>query len=184
MCQIEYRSYSNSYLVGEKTYTPYVIKNKAKQRAKIGIEWSSTYHQNHSYGCLSLLWFISILLGLVPQPVVYYCYLSLTKWSLILPNRQLKIQDWKKNHKLTQTEARAWEETRCRHIGYSFRSAARVVLYASSHRQNNTYHGLCYTSRGALAGTRNSSMGSSWRIDPTTHRTVSERSYHGATSRS
>ena len=28
-----------------------------------------------------------------------------------------------------------------------------------SHRQDNTYHGLCYTSRGALAGTRNSSMG-------------------------
>ena len=25
--------------------------------------------------------------------------------------------------------------------------------------QDNTYHGLCYTSRGALAGTRNSSMG-------------------------
>ena len=24
--------------------------------------------------------------------------------------------------------------------------------------QDNTYHGLCYTSRGALAGTRNSSM--------------------------
>ena len=24
---------------------------------------------------------------------------------------------------------------------------------------DNTYHGLCYTSRGALAGTRNSSMG-------------------------
>ena len=27
-----------------------------------------------------------------------------------------------------------------------------------SHRQDSTYHGLCYTSRGALAGTRNSSM--------------------------
>ena len=26
--------------------------------------------------------------------------------------------------------------------------------------QDNTYHGLCYTSRGALAGTRNSLMGS------------------------
>ena len=26
-------------------------------------------------------------------------------------------------------------------------------------RQDNTYHGLCYTSRGALTGTRNSSMG-------------------------
>ena len=28
-------------------------------------------------------------------------------------------------------------------------------LYAPSHRQDSTYHGLCYTSRGALAGTRN-----------------------------
>ena len=44
-------------------------------------------------------------------------------------------------------------------IGYSYRLAARVLLYAPSHRQDNTYHGLCYTSRGALAGTRNSSMG-------------------------
>ena len=51
------------------------------------------------------------------------------------------------------------EETHCRHIGYSFRLAARVLLYAPSHRQDSTYHGLCYTSRGALAGTRNSSMG-------------------------
>ena len=37
---------------------------------------------------------------------------------------------------------------------------SRVLLYAPSHRQDSTYHGLCYTSRGALAGTRNSSMGS------------------------
>ena len=51
------------------------------------------------------------------------------------------------------------KETRCRHIGYSYRLTARVRLYAPSHRQDNTYHGLCYTSRGALAGTRNSSMG-------------------------
>ena len=48
------------------------------------------------------------------------------------------------------------KETRCRHIGYSFRLTARVLLYAPSHRQDSTYHGLCYTSRGALAGTRNS----------------------------
>ena len=59
-------------------------------------------------------------------------------------------------------------------MGYSFRLAARVILYASSHRQDTTYHSLCYTSRGALAGTRNSSMGPPWRIDPTTHRTMSE----------
>ena len=48
--------------------------------------------------------------------------------------------------------------TRCRHIGYSYRLTARVLLYAPSHRQDNTYHSLCYTSRGALAGTRNSSL--------------------------
>ena len=32
-------------------------------------------------------------------------------------------------------------------------------IYAPSHRQDNTNHGHGYTSRGALAGTRNSSMG-------------------------
>ena len=37
--------------------------------------------------------------------------------------------------------------------------SSKVLLYAPSHRQDNTYHGLCYTSRGALAGTRNSSVG-------------------------
>ena len=47
------------------------------------------------------------------------------------------------------------EETRCCHMGYSFRLGARVLLYASSHRQDDTYHGLCYTSRGTLAGTKN-----------------------------
>ena len=51
------------------------------------------------------------------------------------------------------------KETRCRHVGYSFRLTARVLLYAPSNRQDSTYHGLCYTSRGALAGTRISSMG-------------------------
>ena len=64
------------------------------------------------------------------------------------------------------------KETRCCHIGYSFRLTARVLLYAPSHRQDSTYHSLCYTSRGALAGMRNSSMGSSheglirWPIAP------------------
>ena len=42
------------------------------------------------------------------------------------------------------------KETRCRHIGYSFLLTARVLLYAPSHRQDSTYHRLCYTSRGAL----------------------------------
>ena len=62
----------------------------------------------------------------------------------------------------------AREETRCRHIGYSFQLTARVLLYAPSHRQDNTYQGHCYTSRG----TRNSSMGHSMKDrsdDPSHH---------------
>ena len=31
------------------------------------------------------------------------------------------------------------EETRCHHMGYSFRLTARVLLYAPSHRQDSTY---------------------------------------------
>ena len=52
------------------------------------------------------------------------------------------------------------EETRYRHyMGYTFRLAAMVILYAPFHRQDITYHGLCYTSRGALDGTTNNLMG-------------------------
>ena len=40
-----------------------------------------------------------------------------------------------------------------------FPISSKGSLYAPSHRRDSTYHGLCYTSRGALAGTRNSSMG-------------------------
>ena len=62
-------------------------------------------------------------------------------------------------------------------IGYSFGLAARVLLYASSHRQDNTYNGLCYTSRGTLAGTRNSSM-KDRSDDPSHHeRTLLPRRY-------
>ena len=42
------------------------------------------------------------------------------------------------------------------------RLTARVLLYVpykTIYIQDSTYHGLCYTSRGALAGTRNSAVG-------------------------
>ena len=62
-------------------------------------------------------------------------------------------------------------------MGYTFRLAARVLLYASSHRQDNTYHSLCYTSRGALAGTRNSTV-KDRSDDPSHHeRMLLPRSY-------
>ena len=63
------------------------------------------------------------------------------------------------------------------------RKPAAATCPTLSHRQDSTYYGLCYTSRGALAGTINSSMRLPRRIDPTTYRTMSERSYHGGTSR-
>ena len=64
------------------------------------------------------------------------------------------------------------------HIGYSLQLTGNVLLYAPSHRQDSTYHSLCYTSCGALAGTRNSSMGPPFRIDPTIHeQTPLPRSY-------
>ena len=51
------------------------------------------------------------------------------------------------------------EETRSHHnMGYSFQ-LARDLLYASSHIEDITHHGLCYTSRRTLVGTKNSSMG-------------------------
>ena len=36
------------------------------------------------------------------------------------------------------------EETRCRHMDYTFRSAAMVLLYAPFDKPDSTYHGLCY----------------------------------------
>ena len=58
-------------------------------------------------------------------------------------------------------------------MGYSFRLAARFLLYAPSNRRDSTYHGLCCSSRGVLAVTTNSSMSRPRGIDPTTHRTMS-----------
>ena len=68
----------------------------------------------------------------------------------------------------------AREETRCCHfMGYSFRIAARVLLYTLSCRQDSTCHGLCYTSRGALAETKNNGSD-----DPSHNkRTLLPRSY-------
>ena len=52
------------------------------------------------------------------------------------------------------------------------------------HPTDRITHTTAFVVRGALAGTRNRSMGPPWRIDPMTHHTRSERIYHGATSRS
>ena len=43
--------------------------------------------------------------------------------------------------------------------GLLFSISSKGFVYASSRRQDNSYHGLCYTCSGALAGTKNNSMG-------------------------
>ena len=53
--------------------------------------------------------------------------------------------------RLMYTNQIAREETRCCHMSYSFQ-------YAPFHRHYSKYHGLCHTSRGALAGTRNTRL--------------------------
>ena len=70
------------------------------------------------------------------------------------------------------------DETCCRHMGYSFRLAAMDHLYAPSHKQDSTYPGFCYTSRAALAETKNSSI-----RDRSSNPSYHERMlYHEATS--
>ena len=45
------------------------------------------------------------------------------------------------------------------YTGYIFGLAAMVLIKAPFHRKDSTYHNHCYTNHGAMAGTRNSSMG-------------------------
>ena len=69
--------------------------------------------------------------------------------------------------------------------GLLFPIKQQGFFYMHHPRQDSTYHGLCYTSRGALAGTRNSSMGPPHEGSiQRPQRTMSKRSYHRATSRS
>ena len=72
----------------------------------------------------------------------------------------------------------ARQEIRYRHMGYSVLLAARVILYAPCHIQDSTCHGLCYISRGALAGTRNGSTMKDRSDDPLLYqRTFLPQSY-------
>ena len=44
------------------------------------------------------------------------------------------------------------------HDNPSFHFAKKDILYAAFHRQDSTYYSLCYTSCGAIAEMKNSSM--------------------------
>ena len=54
-----------------------------------------------------------------------------------------------------------------------FSVSSKGSFICTSHIQDSTYHSLCYSICGALAGTRNSSMCPPSEIDPTNHCTRS-----------
>ena len=71
------------------------------------------------------------------------------------------------------------------YISLPEREIAQWVHHEGSIRRPIAPWANALTTEVLLApGTRNSSMSPPWRINPTTRRTMCERSYHGATSRS
>ena len=123
-------------------------------------DFASLYFSSSSFN-FSLYFFVLSLLELMIYAIIYTSYerereremFYLTTHSTHFMYGYMASDIWLRTILIVR------KETRCRHIGYSYRLTARVLLYAPSHRQDNTYHGLCYTRCGALALARNSSMG-------------------------
>ena len=67
---------------------------------------------------------------------------------------------WQRTTQIARTETHC-----CHYMGYFFRLAAKVLLYAPSHRQDSTYN-----SHVVKTGMSNNSTRSPLGIDPTTHR--------------
>ena len=90
------------------------------------------------FGCRQLQSFpnvYSVTTNLCVGDCVYI--VSFRKEVFYLTTHSTRCQTW------YRTIQKARKETCCRRMGYSFRLATRVLLYASSHRQDNTYNGLC-----------------------------------------
>ena len=134
----------------------YSTSHAAHTAASVGVWYVVLQCKSHSTHC-------SICRRLVCRQSVYrwlfsfYCQYVLNMFYLTMHSTRF-IYGYMASDIWLRTILIVRKETCCRHIGYSYRLTARVLLYAPSHRQDNTYHGLCYTSRGALAGMRNSSM--------------------------
>ena len=89
------------------------------------------------------------------------CQNSVFTWNKIIWNQTI----W------SRTTQIAREETHCHHyMGCSFQLAARNFLYAPSHSQDSTYQ---LNMLWNTTGTRYSSVGSPWRIDPMINHTTS-----------
>ena len=78
---------------------------------------------------------------------IYFCLLFICLFNDTVIWHQTSGKDSERGHPLLP-------------YGLLFPISSIFFLYSSSHSQDNTYHSFCYTSHGALAETRNSSMGS------------------------
>ena len=118
--------------------------------------------------------------------VMHVIYLS----QVLQKKRHQMLQHWRKEGNVLFNDTLNTFYLRLYVVGYMVKDHSYsergnpLSPYGLLTEQDGTYHSLCYTSCGALAGTRNSSMGPEWRIDPTTQHTMNERSYHRATSHS
>ena len=103
---------------------------------------------------------------------------SRSRWLVPTPNARDHVDCCRRRMlaiTLTATDAE------CSHHVDCYRRRMLAIMLTGTNVECSRSHfiyGFCYTSRGALAVSRNSSMGPPWR----THSTISERSYHGATS--
>ena len=81
------------------------------------------------------------------------------------------------------------EQTRCRHyMSYSFRLTASFFFIYMHRPTDRIAHTTDFVVTPVVEHWLEREIAQwvhpQWRIDPTTHRTMSERSYHGATFRS
>ena len=60
------------------------------------------------------------------------------------------IRYWTSNNFIWSFWHIVLEETRCRHIGYSFTIGSKESCICASHSQDSTNQGLCWTSYGSL----------------------------------
>ena len=124
---------------------------------------------NYVSVCLPTFWHL-------PTPLLYYMFFNCTFHLCFAPNSRYNVQSQpltiNNEGNVLFNDALNTFYLRLYGVGHMvkdqsdskrgkplLRLAARVLLYAPSHRQDSTYHSLCYASRGSLAGTRNSSMG-------------------------
>ena len=100
------------------------------------------YILNDAFNTFILVLEIFIYIG-----VEMFIYISVGNIYLYWKGKEMLYLTTHSTHYLRLYSVRHMVKDHSDYMGY-FRLAARVLLYASSHRQDNTNHGLCFNSCG------------------------------------